>query len=128
MYYSTDCAMSNTIGQKGLSTTLSIHSSTSRHIYGCIHRPLIYFVRFENILHYTCSSGSFTIVLQYHHLFWRHSLNTLERRSIFYLTSVLSILSIFDVNSVNFLFFLTSILSTQFLFDVNSVNFLFFVR
>ena len=37
-----------------------------------------------------CSSGSFTIVLQYHHLFWIHSLNTLERRSIFYLTSVLS--------------------------------------
>ena len=39
-------------------------------------------------------------MLQYHHLFWRHSLNTLERRSIF----------------------LTSILSTQFLFDVNQKN------
>jgi hypothetical protein len=37
----------------------------------------------RDILHYKCSSGSITIVLQYHHLFWRHSLNTLERRIYF---------------------------------------------
>jgi len=45
----------------------------------------------RNIYSTTCSSGSASILPYYHHLFWKHSLNTLERCSILLTRQLLTI-------------------------------------